>query len=308
MKRLLLMTTCLLAVSGAQAQVAGAPLPSYQECTSLANSNPSAALVKADAWLKVDNGIPAQHCRAMALYGLKRFAEAADGLSAVRDGIGRDNTAMRSYVARQAAKAMQYANQPDRALAVLSSQINEMSNVRGDNAAVAKLTSELLLDRARLNAGYNKLNEATKDLDHAVSLTPINEDVLIERASVFEKLGDLALARSDAEIVLKLNGSSAPAKALLARLGASPTTVDVAATPVEQPEPVKRKPKQRSKPKVTTAATAAAVAPAAAPVLPASVAPAAVVPSPTAPASALPPLPAPATPALALPPIDPRAP
>lgn len=222
MKRIALFATSLLTASTAFAQSTITQSPAYQECTALASTNPTQALAKADAWLKIDTGIAAQHCRAMSLYGLRRFPEAGDALTAVRDAVSVENIGLRSYLARQAARAYMNANRTDQSFTILSTQITEIAGVKSDNAAAAKLTADLLLDRARLNVTYGKLDEATKDLDHAVSLTPINEDVLMERASVFEKLGDKPLAQADAEAVLKINGSNAAAKELLQRLGGLP--------------------------------------------------------------------------------------
>ncbi len=230
MKRFLFLTGCALLSSHAMAQAALTASPAYQECTTLATSNPEQALVKADAWLKIDTSISAQHCRAMALFGLRRFAEAGEALASVRDAIGSDNFSLRSYIARQAARAWMNANQADKALTLLSAQITELGTVRNNNAVTAKLTAELLLDRARLNVSYGKLDDAIKDLDHAVSLSPIHEDILMERALAFEKLGDKALARSDAEIVAKLNDKNTAAQELLTRLGVvAPTAANLSA-------------------------------------------------------------------------------
>jgi tetratricopeptide (TPR) repeat protein len=228
--------------------------PAYQECSALANSNPAQALMKAEAWINIDNTIAAQHCRAMALFGLRRFLEAGDALANVRTMITGDNITLRSYVTRQTAKAFLNANMADRALAALNDQINANAGYRGDNAASARLTSELLLERARLHASFGKLDEAAKDLDHAVSLTPINEAVLLERAGVFEKLGDRALALSDVEAVLTLNKNNAQARSMHARLSGNPSgaiaaqpfsVMAPAAAPVATPpHRTKRKPAQ----------------------------------------------------------------
>ena len=48
MKRILLVTTCLLASQTAMAQATIPPSPAYQECTSLATSNPAQTLTKAE--------------------------------------------------------------------------------------------------------------------------------------------------------------------------------------------------------------------------------------------------------------------
>lgn len=219
MKRLALPLICWLVAAPAEAQTALVQSPAYQECTTLAATNPAQALEKAEGWLKIDNGTAAQHCRAMALYGLRRFAEAGDALTATRDTVPPEHYSMRSYLAQQAARAWVSANRADQALAALSTQLAELATIRGDNVGIAKLTAELLLERARLHITYGKLGDASQDLDHAVSLTPLNEEVLLERAGVFEKLGDAALARSDAQNVLKLAPGNAKAKELLHRLG-----------------------------------------------------------------------------------------
>ena len=195
----------LLLPAGALAAGTFVQSPAYKECTALASSDPALALQKADAWLKIDTGIAALHCRAMALYGLRRFAESGEALANVRLAIAKEDILLRSYVARQASRAWLNANQPDKAVNAVSEQINDMAIVSGDNATEARLTAELLLDRAKLRSNYGQLNEAVQDLDHAVSLAPINEDVLIERARVFEQLGDIALARQDLQAVLRGN-------------------------------------------------------------------------------------------------------
>lgn len=188
-----------------------AEVPAYKECTALAGTNPIAAEAKANEWLKVDQGVGAMHCRAMALFGQRRFAEAADALALARNKIAPENITLRTYVTRQAVQAWQEAGRPDSAIAAIGVQITELATIRGDNATEAKLTSELLLDRARIRATYGQYAEAVQDLDHAVSLAPTNEDVLLERSSAFEQLNDLSLARNDLLAVLRLNPTNAKA-------------------------------------------------------------------------------------------------
>ncbi len=335
MKRLLLISTCLFITSPAFAQQASMQSPAYRECSTLANSNPTQALAKADTWLKMDTGIAAQHCRAMALYGLRRFAEAGDALTAVRDMIAPENITLRSYVARQAANAMVGANKADQAVSLLTTQINEISTMRTDNGIAAGVTSELLVERARIHTNFGKLDDAAKDLDHAVSLTPTNESVLMERSAVFEKLGDFALAKNDLKSVLTINSSHNAARVALSRLnGGAPmnftptqTAAPVAATAPQAsavPEkpavatPAKRTKKKKSVKKATTTPQAkAAVAPVAAtepvaaaakaPTLP-TAAPAPIAAAPVA-TPALPPVAAPVAPkpAAAVPALPPVA-
>lgn len=192
--------------------------PAYKECTNLATTNPVAAQAKAEEWLKIDDSIGAHHCMAMAFYGQRHFAEAANELSIVRTKIPPSDLDLRTYVARQGAKAWLDGGRPDAAVTLLAQQINDMSLQEGDNATEAKLTAELLLDRARVNVTYGKLTEAVQDLDHAVSLAPTNEDVLLERASAFRQLNDVPLAKQDLQSVMKLNPKNARATEMLQAL------------------------------------------------------------------------------------------
>lgn len=235
MKRVILFLTCFAIAPAAMAQSLSQS-PAYSECTSLASSNPELALSKAEAWMRVDSSMSAVHCRAMALYSLRRYGEAGDALSTVRDSVAPENITLRSYLARQAARAWVNANTPDKASKVLSDQVTDISNTRGDNAGAAQITSDLLLDRARIAVTYGRYDDAAKDLDHAVSLTPANEDVLMERAAAFERLGDIPLARADAQVVLRLNSSNSKAKALLNRIGAGDgERVAAISAPITQP-------------------------------------------------------------------------
>jgi len=265
MKRLLLISTCLFMAAPVFAQQASMQSPAYRECSALANSNPTQALAKADAWLKMDAGIAAQHCRAMALYGLRRFAEAADALTNVRAMIAPENITLRSYVARQASNALVGANSADQAIGLLSTQINEISTLRTDNGVAAGVTSELLVERARVNTNFGKLDEAARDLDHAVSLTPTHEAVLMERAGVFEKLGDLPLARNDLKSILIINSANSGARTGLSRLsgdapmsytapstsisGYAPAAPFAAPATAAAEQPVAKKPVTRAKKK-----------------------------------------------------------
>lgn len=216
MKRLLLPLLIFPAV--AMAEEAVLQSPAYKECIVLANNNPTQALVKADEWLAVDNGIAAYHCRAMALYGLKRFGEAGQALTSLRLIVPSDNIPLRSFITKQAAQAWKNASRADAALGVMSDQLADMDKARGDNAANAKITADLLLERARLHTTYGKANLAARDLDRAVSLTPMNAEILLERAKTFEQLGDNGLARADVEAALIVNHSNAQAREMLIRL------------------------------------------------------------------------------------------
>lgn len=192
--------------------------PAYVECTKLATTAPEEALARAGEWLKIDDGIPPHHCRAMALFGLQRFADAADALELVRDKLAPSEIAAQTYVTHQAAKAWMSGGKVDAALVTLSRQIDVLGRNKYDNVLSAKLASELLVERANIRSTYGQWREAAKDLDHAISLTPLNAEALLARAVVFQQLGDIPLAKEDAQSVLKLDPKNAKAKALLKTL------------------------------------------------------------------------------------------
>lgn len=258
MKRLTLPLMGAMLATPVFGQPANMQSPAYQECAKLATSNPEQALAKADAWLKIDSGVAAYHCRAMALFGLHRYAEAGDTLITARSGLAPDDVTTRSYVTRQAVQAYQNANAVDKALNTLNTQIGEIGDVRGDNANAAKQTSNLLLERSRINVTYGKLNDAARDLDHAVSLTPVNEEVLLARASVFETIGDLQLARNDLDAVLTINPNNAVAKQTKLKLAGKSTAAP-------QPQPEKALAPVASTPLTPSAASTVPPAPAVAP-------------------------------------------
>jgi tetratricopeptide (TPR) repeat protein len=213
-----ILITLLLAHTASATDSSIIKSPAYKECIGLASSNPGQALTKADSWLAVDRSISAHHCRAMALYGLKRYPEAGESLDAVRNLINKEDVELRSFVTKQSVTAWTNAGRMDAALGVLDAQLAEMHQSFGNNAAVAKQTSGLLLERARINLTYGKAKLATQDLDHAISLTPTNADLLIERARAFEMLGDVPLMRADIESALTLSPGNAKARAMLAKI------------------------------------------------------------------------------------------
>lgn len=189
--------------------------PAYVECTQLANTAPSTALYKADEWLKIDDSFSAHHCRAMALFGMQRFADAADALELVRDKIPPEDLTLQTYVTKQAAIAWENAGRSDAALISIGQQLNAMSKRKGSNVLVSKLSSDLLVARSNIRLHYGQRDEAMRDLDHAVSLTPINTDVLLARAELFRQFGDFALAQNDAQSVLKIDPKNEKAQAFL---------------------------------------------------------------------------------------------
>src|SRR5215469_3766315 len=68
----------------------------YRTCLSASNLNPAAALSDAESWVKTGGGVPAQHCAALALVNLKRYAEAGQRLDQMAGDRGVPNVSFRA--------------------------------------------------------------------------------------------------------------------------------------------------------------------------------------------------------------------
>lgn len=225
MKQTLILTAffiiCVTSLARAESFTAS---QAYKECSGFATTNPQTALVKAEEWLKIEDSLGAHHCKSMALYGLKRYEESATSLSLVRDRLDPKDIMLRTYVARQASRAWILASRAETALNTLSAQIEVMNQEGVDNATEARLTAELLLDRAKIRQQYGQHAEAVQDLDHAVSLRPSNDDVLLARAEAFIALKDEALAKEDLQVILRVNPTHEKAVRLMRSLRDVTTT------------------------------------------------------------------------------------
>ena len=188
---------------------------SYRACASMAAHAPDKALLDAELQLKTGENIGARHCRAMALYALKRYPEAVVDLLTVERQIPREDLALQNYVTRQTARALNLSQKPDEALAHLQQHINSLRADGSNSALRSRLAAETLLERALLRESYAQYAQAIQELDHAISLNPTNEELLLTRARVFIALNDKELARQDLMAVLRSNPTHAEARALL---------------------------------------------------------------------------------------------
>lgn len=212
---LMLLTALMPAAAIAQSAQPFTASDAYKACSGLVSADASRALQQSEEWLKIDDSVAAHHCRAMALYGLGRYAEAGAALDTVRVKIDPATIALRSYVAQQAARAWSQAGKPENALRVLTEQTNELTMTKSTNLTESKLATELLLDRSRIRITHGQLAEAVQDLDQAISLSPGSEDVLMQRAKIFAQLGDIALAQQDLQVILRMNPRHSEAQALM---------------------------------------------------------------------------------------------
>lgn len=206
--------------AAAQAQIGFADSPEYRRCTAMASAKPTDAMRYAEALLgQKGDHIAAFHCRAMAHFTAARYQESAKDLARVYAMVDEKKLAMRSYITRQAARALSQGGDINRALASLQREVLALQTSKHATlTAQEQLISALLLDRAQLFMDAEKPTQAVQELDHAASLTPDKEEVLLARATIFHGLGARAQAQADLEHILKQNPRHAKARGLLQEL------------------------------------------------------------------------------------------
>ncbi len=165
----------------------------YEACMALAETNPAAALTAAQDWIAAEGGAPAAHCRAVALIGLGRPAEAGGELEQLAEGYGPGQESLRVALLSQAGQAWFLAGELDRAERV---QTVALSLVPKD--------VDLLVDRSLTLAAGTRYWEAVDDLNEANSLAPGRADVLVYRASAYRFLEAYELAMADLRAALAI--------------------------------------------------------------------------------------------------------
>ena len=202
----------LLPATVAAAEPAGSPARSagprnaeadaatYDRCLKLAKQNPGAARSLAQTWHERGGAHPADHCAAVALFGLKRYKEAASRLEALAQAMTAAPAGLRAEVFDQAGQAWLLAGDPVRAYAAAGQALVLQPN-----------DPELLLDRAEAAASAGYYDKAVDDLDHVLKANPNRIEALIYRASAYRALQRLDPALADAEKALAQAPNSVPA-------------------------------------------------------------------------------------------------
>jgi tetratricopeptide (TPR) repeat protein len=180
-------------------RIEGEDAAAYDRCLALARTNPADGFESASGWHDHGGGLPAQHCVAMSLVGLKQYPEAAQRLEKLAQQMVRESDALRAEVLSQAAEAWSEAGVPENA----GTDLTEALKLTPRNA-------DLLVNRAvsyAQRAGFKTAAEAQKedykaaveDLNKALVLGGPRADALAYRASAWRYLGDLKQAQRDAE-------------------------------------------------------------------------------------------------------------
>lgn len=208
----LIAVAIVLFVGASHAAHSGSAQARYQECTSLAASNPSKGLEKAKAWRATYGASPAaRHCEALALYGMKNYEEAADLLMALAKDTAATKPALSLNLLGQAIDAYRMLNQPNNGINAASDMLI-LPNVKWEDPERAQILGK----RAMLLRETKKPLDAIQDLDQALSLTPKNADLLTERAKAYLALGNTDSAKKDLDAAVNAEPAHKEAKRLLA--------------------------------------------------------------------------------------------
>lgn len=172
------------------------PSHTYEVCLMTAKSTPESGFEMAGKWLALGGGAPARHCEAVALVGMKEYAEAARRLEALAPQSREES--VRAGVLAQAGQAWLLAGELSRALDAQTAALGAMP-VRNRQHA------DILVDRAATHADAGQYPEAVLDLDASLTIEPRNPDALAFRASARRHLGDTDRALADADQAIALD-------------------------------------------------------------------------------------------------------
>lgn len=170
---------------------ASAQAAKYGHCIRLAKSHPAAGESFAAAWRHEGGGHPAWQCRAVALFDLRRYREAAQNFDALAQAMARDPADLRAGVLDQAGQAWLMAGDPVRAYADCGAAV-----------ALRPGDPELLIDEAETAAAASYYQKAIEALDRVLRQNPKRLDALIYRAAAYRALRRPAPALIDIDEAL----------------------------------------------------------------------------------------------------------
>ena len=200
-----------LVLTAAQAAVAatGSESAHYRRCMAESSATPGAALADAENWVRAGGGVPAEHCAALALFNLKRYAEAGTRLDKIAGGPAKLDVEFRVALFNQAGNAWLVAGDGARAVQSFSGAL-----------ALSANDADLYADLARAQAMRRNWHEVDLDLNAALQLSPRRPDLLVLRASARRALKRYEDAKIDIEAALKIkpgDGSALVERGLLRR-------------------------------------------------------------------------------------------
>lgn len=172
------------------------PNRTYQECLSLARTQPDKGIELAGKWVGLGGGEPAKHCQALSLVGLGEYGEGARRLEELAQG-SQQEAPVRASMLAQAGEGWRLQSDLTRAYAVQSLALKIVPQG-------SKQHMEILLDRAGTLADAAKYKEVIDDVDDALRIDPSNATGWAYRAAAHRYLGDEDEALKDAENAVKV--------------------------------------------------------------------------------------------------------
>ncbi len=224
------------AMAGGAAARGASDSAHYRRCMTDSSANPAIALTDAEGWTKDGGGVPAQHCAALALVNLKRYAEAASLLDKIAADRGVPDVSFRVALYDQAGNAWLLAGDGAHAVQSFSAALTlsagdpdlfadlaraqamrkNWHEVDLDLNAALQLSprrADLLVLRASARRALKRYEDASNDLEAALKLRPGDGDALVERGLLRKDLGDLGGARKDFQAALKSSSGETAAEA-----------------------------------------------------------------------------------------------
>lgn len=191
----------------------------YGDCAAMVDRSPQTAERKAADWQTHGGGVAAMHCHALALFGLRRYDEAArilDVLGANRD-LSREE---RAALFDQSGSAWLLANKPREGVLSLSSALSLkpsdpgllanrararglLKDWKGADADLSAVIAQdanradLLVLRASSRWAQDKKADAAADIVRALEVYPDYPPALVERGKMKYFAGDTAGAQRD---------------------------------------------------------------------------------------------------------------
>ncbi len=189
---LLIAGLAVAGVGSAAAQSASAAI--YNTCLTRANEAPEEARLMAHQWVEDGGGYPAEHCLAVSLISLGKFAEAAERLELLSHALkGTDNADLRPDMLAQAGQAW-----------VLAGFLSRATEVQSEAIELDPDNIELVIDRGLAYAGQEDYWSALDDFGRAYDLAPERPDVLTYRATAYRYINVPGLAMDDVERALEV--------------------------------------------------------------------------------------------------------
>lgn len=182
------------------ASLAGAQEPVdaaiYDRCLAKAEVDPETAYAEGLAWFEAGGGIPARHCVAVSLVGMRAYDEAAARLEVLAGEVAADRFDLYLGLLAQAAQAW-----------LLSGRAARAEALQTEALAIAPNDPQLRVDRAVTRLTLGRQWDAIDDLDVAIDLDPKDPETRLYRASAYRYLDVLDLAADDVAYALDLDPS-----------------------------------------------------------------------------------------------------